>query len=108
MELIQYICQQLSHSFHSKTGPSSITVVDGGLQISTADIKKFVTKHQASTFDNYHSCLNTYRHLYMLLSIDDCPEVLSNDKVQKFMVLCHELFSLSGDSILTVSLNQGD
>jgi len=55
-----------------------------------------------------HSHLNTYRRLYILLSIGDCPEILSNDKVQKFMTLCHELFSLSGDGILTISLNQGD
>lgn len=104
--LARHIANKLDHSLQNKTGPQSITNING-TPISTADIKEFVTKLQSSTFDNNQSHVNTYRRLFLRLVTDDLGSFASHARVRKFMDLCRELFEVGIGDITIVNLTKG-
>jgi hypothetical protein len=109
VEMAFFVSRELGHPLQTKTGSGSITVVDG-IEVSTASIKKFVTKFslQPTTFDNKHSRLNGFRSTYReLLGDDDDAFASSNRQVEKFVTACQELFATTSDEIETVSLARG-
>ncbi|KAF8465122.1 hypothetical protein JB92DRAFT_2838747 [Gautieria morchelliformis] len=70
--------------------------------------KKNCHKFPTYTFDNQVFHLNSYRRLYLKLTLANMGETGSNEKVEQFFSLFQDLFEISGDAIVKLILQHGE